>query len=82
VVSARPSDAEARLVFGALIDLLDGVGSDEVAHLPSPQLEALEVALLRRAAPADGAPSANAVAVGLLGALRAVSASVSVSRAR
>jgi DNA-binding CsgD family transcriptional regulator len=73
VLSARPSDAEARLVFGALIDVLDGVGSDEVAHLPAPQLEALEVALLRRAAPAEGAPSANAVAVGLLGALRAVS---------
>jgi DNA-binding CsgD family transcriptional regulator len=73
VLSARPSDAEARLVFGALIDVLDGVGSEELAHLPPPQLEALEVALLRRAAPADGAPLANAVAVGLLGALRALS---------
>jgi len=74
VLSARPSDAEARLVFGALVDVLDGVGADELAHLPAPQLEALEVALLRRAAPTDAAPPANAVAVGLLGALRAVSA--------
>ena len=73
VLSARPSDAEARLVFGVLIDVLDGVGSEELAHLPAPQLEALEVALLRRAAPVDGAPFANAVAVGLLGALRALS---------
>ena len=74
VLSARPSDAEARLVFGALIDVLDGVGSEELEHLPAPQLEALEVALLRRAAHVDGTAPANAVAVGLLGALRAVSA--------
>jgi DNA-binding CsgD family transcriptional regulator len=74
VLSARPSDAEARLVFGALIDVLDSVGSEELGHLPAPQLEALEVALLRRAARAEGAAPANAVAVGLLGALRAVSA--------
>jgi DNA-binding CsgD family transcriptional regulator len=74
VLTARPSDAEARLVFGGLIDVLDGVTSEELAHLPAPQREGLEVALLRRAAPADGAPPANAVAVGLLGALRALSA--------
>ena len=73
VLSARPSDAEARLVFGALIDVLDGVASEELEHLPAPQLEALEVALLRRAAHAGGSAPANAVAVGLLGALRAVS---------
>jgi DNA-binding CsgD family transcriptional regulator len=72
VLSARPSDAEARLVFGALIDVLDPVGPHELEHLPAPQLEALEVALLRRASPAD-APPANAVAVGLLSALRALS---------
>lgn len=78
VLPARPSDAEARLVFGALIDVLDGVGSEELAHLPAPQLEALEMALLRRTAPADAAPPANAVAVGLLGALRALSADARV----
>ena len=72
-LSARPSDAEARLVFGALIDVPDGVGSHELEHLPAPQLEALEVALLRRSAHLDGAAPANAVAVGVLGALRAVS---------
>ena len=55
VAVAVPDDAEARLVFGALIDVLDGVRSEELGHLPAPQLEALEVALLRRAAYADGA---------------------------
>ena len=72
VLSARPSDAEARLVFGALIDVLDPVGAGELDALPAPQLEALEVALLRRAATGGPAP-ANAVAVGLLNALRALS---------
>lgn len=74
VLSARPSDAEARLVFGALIDVFDGIGPDELGHLPAPQLEALEVALLRRSAHAEAAPPANAVAVGLLGALRSLAA--------
>ena len=71
VLSARPSDAEARLVFGALIDVLDPVRSDELARLPAPQLEALEVALLRRSPTGDAAP-ASAIAVGLLSALRAL----------
>jgi DNA-binding NarL/FixJ family response regulator len=72
ILSARPSDAEARLVFGALIDVLDPVGSDELEGLPAPQLEALEVALLRRMPTGDPAP-ASAVAVGLLNALRTLS---------
>ncbi len=72
VLSARPSDAEARLVFGALIDVLDAVGSAELASLPAPQLEALEVALLRRTPASEPAPD-SAVAVGLLSALRSLS---------
>jgi DNA-binding CsgD family transcriptional regulator len=71
VLMARPSDAEARLVFGALIDLFDGVATPELDTLPVPQLEALEVALLRRA-PTSGPPAANAVAVGLLNAIRSL----------
>jgi DNA-binding CsgD family transcriptional regulator len=72
VLSARPSDAEARLAFGGLIDVLDPVGADELATLATPQLEALEVALLRRAPTGDTAP-ASAVAVALLNALRSLS---------
>ncbi|HET9242987.1 MAG TPA: AAA family ATPase [Gaiella sp.] len=72
VLSSRPSDAEARLLFGALIDVLDPVGTEELAGLPAPQLEALEIALLRRSS-TDGSAPANATAVGLLSALRALS---------
>ena len=73
VLSARASDAEAQLSFAALIDLFDGVGSEELGALPAPQLEALEVALLR-AAPTGPPPEAQAIAVGFLGALRALAA--------
>ena len=48
VLSARPSDAEASLAFAGLIDLFDGVETDELAALPAPQRQALEVPLLRR----------------------------------
>jgi DNA-binding NarL/FixJ family response regulator len=73
VLSARPSDAEATLSFAVLIDLFGGVESDELTGVPAPQLQALEVALLR-AAPTGPAPGAHAIAVGLLNALRALAA--------
>jgi DNA-binding NarL/FixJ family response regulator len=73
VLAARPSDAEARLSFAALIDLFDGVDSRELDGLPAPQLEALETALLRTA-PEGQAPAERAIAVGTLNALRALSA--------
>ena len=37
VLSARASGADARLSFAALIDLLDGVETEELAGLPAPQ---------------------------------------------
>ena len=74
VLVARPSDAEARLAFSSLIDLFDGVASEELAGLPPPQLHALDVALLRAASAGD-APETHAVGVGCLNALRAVAAS-------
>src|SRR5262245_16270451 len=77
VLSARPTDAEATLAFSALIDLFDGVGSDELVELPEPQRQALEVALVR-AAPVEAARGAHAVAVGALSALRIVSAQTPV----
>jgi DNA-binding CsgD family transcriptional regulator len=73
VLSARGSDAETRLSSAALVDLLDGVGREEFAGLPPPQLHALEVALFR-AEPADTAPEAQAIAVGLSNALRSLAA--------
>jgi DNA-binding NarL/FixJ family response regulator len=69
ILSARPTDAEATLSFAALIDLFDGVESDELTAVPAPQLQALEVALLR-ASPTDQAPGTHAIAVGFLNALR------------
>jgi len=73
VLSARPSGAEAQLSFATLIDLFDGVDTDELVALPAPQLRALQVALLR--AEPTGAPAEpHAIAVGLLSALRALAA--------
>ncbi len=73
VLAARPTDAEAQHSFAALIDLFDGVASSELGGLPSPQLHALEVALLR-AAPTGPPPEGPAISVGFLGALRALAA--------
>jgi DNA-binding NarL/FixJ family response regulator len=72
-LSARPSGAEAQLSFAALIDLFDGVEAEELEALPAPQLRALQVALLR-ADPTDVPAQPNAIAVGLLSALRALAA--------
>jgi DNA-binding CsgD family transcriptional regulator len=69
VLVARPSDAEATLAFAGLIDLFDGVESEALASVPAPQLNALEVALLR-AAPSGAAPEPHAIALGVLNALR------------
>src|SRR6266511_4081432 len=73
VLSARGSGAETRLSFAALIDLLDGVGPDELAGLPPPQRHALEVALFR-AESTGTPPEARAIAFGLLTALRSLAA--------
>lgn len=73
VLVARPSGAEAQLAYAALIDLLDGVGADELAELPQPQRRALEVAILRREAEAES-PEPGAAAVAVLNALRGLSA--------
>ena len=73
VLSARPSGAEARLSFGALIDLFDEVETEALAALPAPQLHALEVVFLR-AEPTQEPPDRDATAVGLLNALRALAA--------
>lgn len=73
VMVARPSSAEARLSFAALIDLCDGVETGELAGLSIPQRSALEVALLR-AEPAGVPVEPHAIALGFLNGLRVVSA--------
>jgi DNA-binding CsgD family transcriptional regulator len=65
VLSCRASAAEAKLSFAALADVLSSVDDAAFARLPPPQLEAIDVALLR-AAPAGAPPSARAVAAGVL----------------
>src|SRR5262249_61341617 len=69
-----PGDAEARLSFAWLGDLLEGVLDAELRRLPSPQRRALEVALLL-ADPVGSAPEPRAVAVAFLAVIRHLSAS-------
>jgi DNA-binding CsgD family transcriptional regulator len=73
VLATRCSEAEAALSFAGLNDLLDGVEHDQLGALPSPQRRALEVALAR-AEPGAAPPEPLAIAAGLLGLLRALSA--------
>jgi hypothetical protein len=68
-LSARASEAEAQLSYAGLADLLEGIDSGVLSELPSPQRQALEVAV-GRAEPGDRPPDAFAISVGLLSALR------------
>lgn len=72
LLAARPSGAEARLSFTALIDLFEGVETHELAHVPAPQRAALEAALLRGSRAAAGTPEPRAIAVGFVNAVRAL----------
>jgi DNA-binding CsgD family transcriptional regulator len=65
VLSARMSQAETRLTYVGLGDLLARTAVAGVAELPVPQRRALEAALLW-AEPGDAPPSQRAVAVGFL----------------
>ena len=47
VMSCRPAEAEAKLSYSALTDLMEGVLVQAIPHVPGPQRRALEVALLR-----------------------------------
>ena len=78
VLAARAGEAEARLSFVGLADLLDDVASDELAALPSPQRRALEIALLR-AEPTGTPPGEQAIALGILNALRSLAARAPLS---
>ena len=71
VLRCRPGQAEAKLGFAALADLLSSVDENAFSALPEPQREALDAALLRAAPRAAGSAS-RAVAAGLLSVLREI----------
>ena len=50
ILACRPAQAEAKLAFAALADLLRDVEADVFSELPEPQRNALDAALLRRRA--------------------------------
>ena len=68
VLSARPAESESRLSFAGLTDLLAAVDADVLGTLPTPQAEALDVALLR--AGASRSPGRRLVGTALLSVLR------------
>jgi DNA-binding NarL/FixJ family response regulator len=71
VLTCRPVQSEAALSFSALGDLLEAVPEEALARLPGPQRRALDIALLR-AEPGPEPPDQRAVAVALLGVIRAL----------
>jgi len=74
-LSCRPVEAETRLSYAALGDLLEPILEEALPTLPEPQSRALEVALLR--SPSSGARAdQRAVSLAVLGCLR-VAASTS-----
>jgi len=77
VLSCHPVEAEAKLPFASLADLLEPVADSMLPALPDPQRLALAVALMRASPP--GTPSsARAVATALLSALRLLAATTPV----
>src|SRR5215472_15907560 len=77
VLTCRPVQSEAALSFSALGDLLESVPEQALAGLPRPQRHALDVALLR-AEPGPEPPDQRAVAVALLGVIRALAGTAPV----
>jgi DNA-binding CsgD family transcriptional regulator len=76
-LACSPVEAETRLSYAALGDLLEPVLEEAIPTLPEPQREALEVALLR--APSSGTRAdQRAVSLAVLGCLRSVAATTPV----
>ena len=71
VLVARSSEAETPLPFAGLIDVLDGVSTEELSGVPTPQLRALDV-VLYRADPTDRPPEPQVISIAVLSALRAL----------
>jgi len=77
VLSIRPVEAEAKLAFAALADLLGPVVDAGLADLPEPQRQAIEVTLLR-AAPEARPLDRRAVATGVCSLIRARASEIPV----
>jgi len=73
VLVCRPAEAEARLSYSGLGDLLGPVAAWVLPQLPKPQRFALEAALLERGG-GGRPPDRRTVSVGVLTALRALAA--------
>ncbi|MEX0755062.1 MAG: AAA family ATPase [Actinomycetota bacterium] len=71
ILSSRASEAEARMSFAVLGDLLTPVLEGPMAELPAGQRNALEAALLL-GSPGPTRPDARAVSLAVLGVLRAL----------
>ncbi len=69
LLRSEPSAGESDLAFAGLSDLLSAVLPLVAPEIPGPQREALEIALLLRAAGQEP-PTAHAVGLGVLAALR------------
>jgi hypothetical protein len=68
VLSTRPAEAEAKLSFSGLADLLADVEPEVFERLPAPQRRALEVALVR----AEGRADRRALLAGFVSLLSAL----------
>jgi len=73
VVSCRPAGSETRMSFCGLADLLEQVPAQALSGLPDPQREALEIALLKRAAPQTDADH-RAISTAVTGVIRDLAA--------
>lgn len=76
ILACRPVEAETRLSYAALGDLLEAVLDETLLELPEPQRHALQVALLK--ASSSTRPDQRAVSLAVLGCLRSLSSSAPV----
>ncbi len=74
VVSCAPAELEAAFSYSALADLLVSVEPEILAALPTPQRDALEIALLRTG-PGDAAAGQRAIATATVSVLRLLATS-------
>jgi DNA-binding CsgD family transcriptional regulator len=71
VLSCRPAEAESKLSFAGLADLLGSVSAEVLDDLPAPQRRALEIALLR-ADPDEGELDRGTVFAAFVSAARSL----------